>query len=145
MLQRVSGCGSRSSGARATPRGLPLAAAALGTSERLLGSAAIAGSAKDFERLIDTTTAMAVLAIIQMFIRRLANPWINHQNFSDRAKKEEPDREVWGDAAAAEGNRDDGGACGGWRLSQSFRAKSQRCMSMAISRLVIIPETLISA
>ena len=30
--------------------------------------------AKDFERLIDTTTAMAVLAIIQMFIRRLANP-----------------------------------------------------------------------
>ena len=30
--------------------------------------------AKDFERLIDTTTAMAVLAIIQMFLRRLANP-----------------------------------------------------------------------
>jgi putative transposase len=30
--------------------------------------------AKDFERLIDTTTAMAVLAIIQMLIRRLANP-----------------------------------------------------------------------
>jgi transposase len=27
--------------------------------------------AKDFERLIDTTTAMAYLAIIQMLIRRL--------------------------------------------------------------------------
>ena len=30
--------------------------------------------AKDFERLIDTTTAMAVLAIIQLLMRRLANP-----------------------------------------------------------------------
>ena len=29
--------------------------------------------AKDFERLIDTTTAMAVLAIIQLLMRRLAN------------------------------------------------------------------------
>jgi transposase len=28
--------------------------------------------AKDFERLIDTTTAMAVLAIIQLLMRRLA-------------------------------------------------------------------------
>jgi transposase len=30
--------------------------------------------AKDFERLIETTTAMAVLAIIQLLLRRLANP-----------------------------------------------------------------------
>ena len=30
--------------------------------------------AKDFERLIDTTTAMAVLAIIQLLMRRLASP-----------------------------------------------------------------------
>jgi transposase len=30
--------------------------------------------AKDFERLLDTTTAMAVLAIIQLLMRRLANP-----------------------------------------------------------------------
>ena len=30
--------------------------------------------AKDFERLINTSTAMAVLAIIQMLMRRLASP-----------------------------------------------------------------------
>ena len=30
--------------------------------------------AKDFERLIDTSTAMAVLSIIQLLIRRLASP-----------------------------------------------------------------------
>jgi putative transposase len=30
--------------------------------------------AKDFERLLATTTAMAVLAIIQLLMRRLANP-----------------------------------------------------------------------
>ena len=30
--------------------------------------------AKDFERLIDTTTAMAYLAMIQLLIRRLASP-----------------------------------------------------------------------
>ena len=30
--------------------------------------------AKDFERLIATTTAMAVLAIIQLLMRRLASP-----------------------------------------------------------------------
>ena len=30
--------------------------------------------AKHFERLIDTSTAMAVLSIIQLLIRRLASP-----------------------------------------------------------------------
>ena len=30
--------------------------------------------AKDFERLIDTTTAMVMLAIIQLLMRRLASP-----------------------------------------------------------------------
>ena len=30
--------------------------------------------AKDFERLVDTSTAMAVLGIIQLLIRRLASP-----------------------------------------------------------------------
>ena len=72
--QRASGCGSRSSSARATPTGFHLLPrrwviertfAWLGRNRRL---------AKDFERLIDTTTAMAVLAIIQLLIRRLASP-----------------------------------------------------------------------
>jgi putative transposase len=30
--------------------------------------------AKDFERLIEASTAMVVLAIIQLLVRRLANP-----------------------------------------------------------------------
>ena len=39
--------------------------------------------AKDFERLIDTTTAMAVLAIIQLLMRTAGKPLISKQNFSD--------------------------------------------------------------
>ena len=39
--------------------------------------------AKDFERLIATSTAMAVVAIIQLLMRRLARALIRNQNFSN--------------------------------------------------------------